>query len=365
MSALERLSQLLQLPYVAAPAAVAASLVCALFVELLIRRTLLAWARRTQTPVDDQVIGLLRRPVFQGVILAGLAWAAAILARPSAHWHLSVAAHRRIVATLQTVAVAIFTIAAIRVSRVLLESLSRRKQGAGLVQPRTLPVFDIALKLVAVGLGIYLLLVAWEINASGWLASAGILGIVLGLAAKDTLGNLFAGIFILADAPYKLGDFIVLDGNLRGRVIDIGIRSTRIHTLDDIEITVPNSLIANSTIVNETAGPDKMRIKAKVSVAYGSDVDRVREAMLSCVDTSPTICSEPAPRVRLTAFGDSGLDFELLVWLDQPHQREEVINQLNIAIYKAFAAAAIEIPYPKRDVYLKALPEGVDLSPRR
>ena len=77
----------------------------------------------------------------------------------------------------------------------------------------------------------------------------------MGFAAKDTLANLFAGVFILADAPYKIGDFIVLDGGERGRVTKIGIRTTRILTRDDVEITIPNATIANSKIINESGGP--------------------------------------------------------------------------------------------------------------
>ena len=95
----------------------------------------------------------------------------------------------------------------------------------------------------------YFVLVSWNIDVTGWLASAGVLGVVLGLAAKDTDANLFAGIFIMTDAPYKEGDYINLESGERGYVRSIGLRSTRIMTRDDIEITVPNSIIANSKIL--------------------------------------------------------------------------------------------------------------------
>ena len=92
---------------------------------------------------------------------------------------------------------------------------------------------------------------------------------------------LFAGIFILTDAPYKIGDFVVLEGNLRGMVTQIGIRSTRILTRDDVEVTIPNSIMGNSKVVNESGGPHlKYRIRVKVGVAYGSDIDLVQNALL-------------------------------------------------------------------------------------
>ena len=123
------------------------------------------------------------------------------------------------------------------------------------VQVPSLPVFDMVFKIVIVGAAVYFIFLAWKIDLTAWLASAGVVGIAVGFAAKDTLANLFSGIFIVADAPYKVGDYIVLDGGLRGRVTSIGIRSTRILTLDDIEITIPNAVIGSSKIINEAGGP--------------------------------------------------------------------------------------------------------------
>ena len=107
------------------------------------------------------------------------------------------------------------------------------------------------LKVVLVALAIYFMFLAWNIDVTAWLASAGIVGLALSFAAKDTLSNLFAGVSIVMDAPYKTGDYIILDSGERGVVTEIGLRSTRILTRDDIEITVPNGIIGNSTIINE------------------------------------------------------------------------------------------------------------------
>jgi small-conductance mechanosensitive channel len=226
-----------------------------------------------------------------------------------------------------------------------------------IVQPRTLPLFDILIKIAVVGGALYFALLAWNINVTGWLASAGIVGIAVGFAAKDTLANLFAGIFILADAPYKLGDFIVLDNGERGRVTDIGIRSTRILTRDDIEVTVPNAVIANAKIINETGGPhEKERIRVNVFASYECDVDHVRQVLLDCAQEVEHVCREPAPRVRFREFGDSGLRFELLSWIDEPVLRGRVLDQLNTTVFKRFREAGIEIPYAKHDVYVKQMP---------
>jgi small-conductance mechanosensitive channel len=168
---------------------------------------------------------------------------------------------------------------------------------------------------------------------------------------------LFAGIFIIADAPYKVGDFIVLEGDLRGRVTSIGIRSTRILTLDDVEITVPNAIIGNSMLINEVGGPaPKQRLKISVQAAYGSDVDEVEKALLSAADNEPLVCESPKPTVRFRSFGDSGLDFWLLVWVDDAARREELAHILNKKVYRAFAEHGIQIPFPQRDVHIKEAP---------
>ncbi|MCP4663633.1 MAG: mechanosensitive ion channel, partial [bacterium] len=164
---------------------------------------------------------------------------------------------------------------------------------------------------------------------------------------------------IFADTPFKVGDFIVLESGERGEVRHIGIRSSRIQTRDDIEITVPNSILANTKIINEAGGPARHhRIRVKVGVAYGSDVDQVRRILLEVAHDEPEVCQEPEPRVRFRNFGDSGLDFELLSWVDEPILRGKVLDALNTEVYKRFNAEGIEIPYPKRDLYLRETPES-------
>jgi len=221
-----------------------------------------------------------------------------------------------VVSSLATLATLLWAGAALRVGEVLLSSIGARGAADSVIQPRTLPVFDMLLKVAVLGAAVYFALLAWEIDLTAWLASAGIVGLAIGFAAKDTLANLFSGIFIVADAPYKVGDFIVLDGELRGRVTKIGIRSTRVLTLDDIEVTVPNAVIAASKIVNESGGPDiKQRTRVAVECAYGSDIDQVRAVLLACAQGVRHVVEAPGPEVRFIELGASGLRFELRVWI--------------------------------------------------
>ncbi|MGD8991965.1 MAG: mechanosensitive ion channel [Desulfobacterales bacterium] len=189
-------------------------------------------------------------------------------------------------------------------------------------------------------------------------ASAGIVGLGVALAARETLANFFGGISIFLDRPFKSGDYIVLDSGERGRVVEVGMRSTRMITRDDIMISIPNSLMTNTKVVNQSAPRNRFRVRIKVGVAYGSDVDQVQEVLLTIARENKTVAFVPDPRVRFRQFGDSALEFELLCWARRPEDRGRLVHELNLQIYKDFAAAGIEIPFPQRDVHL--IPQSQD-----
>lgn len=341
-------------PYERASAIFLAALTVAFLARVAFRWVVHRLTRSTDTDVDDRIAEILRGPVFWTFVFGGI-W----LAEMPLELHESLAA--AIKGVMLTLIIVMWSVAALRSSKVVLDALSRNVARFRWIQPKTVPLLDMVVKFLVAGAGIYFICVAWGIPLTSWLASAGIVGIAVGFAAKDTLANLFSGVFILADAPYKKGDFVILDGGLRGEVQEIGVRSTRILTRDDVQVTVPNAVIANARIINETGGPyDKMRVRIKVSVAYGSDIDQVREVLLGCTDGAPWLATDPAPRVRFRAFGASGLDFELLAWVEKPLYRGRVVDDLNGRVYKAFAEAGIEIPYPKQDVYVKELPGAAD-----
>ncbi len=344
----ELLQQLKSNPYLYALAIMVVSFVAAGLVDLVVSKIVLRLALRTRTKLDDEIVKVLHRPLFTSVVLGGAAYAIRQLAPSDKLVFLADA-------LLLTIVVLLWTGAGMRIGKLILQFFSDRMDEHKYVQPRTLPLFDIALKILVIGLAIYGVLVVWRVDVTAWLASAGIIGIAVGFAAKDTLANLFSGVFILADAPYKLGDFIVLDSGQRGRVTDIGIRSTRILTRDDIQVIIPNAVIANATIINESGGHSvKERVRVDVGVAYGSDIDKVREVLLDVADKSEHLASDPAPRVRFRSFGESALSFQLLGWIDEPVLRGRALDELNTAVYKRFAAEGIVIPFPQRDVHMKS-----------
>ncbi len=324
--------------------------------EVVICRSLAAAASKTRTDLDDKLIATLRRPIFLSVLFYGLSWALEPL-------ELSSRAISAIHSSLMTGAVLIWAGVSFRISALVLEALSSKAGSHSILQQRTVPLFSMFLKGLSFGLAVYFIFLAWDIDVTAWLASAGIIGLAVGFAAQDTLANLFAGIFIIADAPYKIDDFIVLDDGTRGRVTRIGIRSTRVLTLDDVEITIPNSVIGGSMIINEAGGPSlKQRVAVAVDAAYGADVDLVRSVLLSCTTNVVGICNKPEPTTRFRAFGASGLAFELLVYVEDPSDRDKILDVLHERVYKAFNKANLEIPFSKHDLYLKETPNSASQS---
>jgi small-conductance mechanosensitive channel len=322
------------------------SFLVALLARAVFKGVVRRFTRQTETQLDDILAHHLRQPVSASIALGGAWYALAVLDLPDPVPYITTG-------LVATAVVVLWTMGISRITAEILEWLAARTDEFAAVSPRTLPVFEFAARAIVYGAALYFLFLAWNVDLTGWLASAGIVGIAVGFAARDTLANLFAGVFILADAPYKLGDYLILGTGERGRVTEIGIRATRILTRDDVEIIVPNAAMANAKIINESGGPaEPFRVRATVDVAYGSDIDEVRRLLLAALEGVPGVKENPNPRVRFREFGSSGLRFQLLCWVERPELRGRTLDAINSNIYKGFNANGIEIPYRKHDVYL-------------
>ena len=338
-------------PWIQALVTIIAAFIVAWIFDRFVIRLLKNLAGKTRMEFDDRLIDLLHGPIYISFILLGFALSTKILGVSDAFEFI-------IFAVLQTVAYIIWFILLIRVTRLVLRNIAKDDKHVSILHLQTLPLFENIANIMIVVLAVYIIFTAWQIDMTAWLASAGIVGIAIGFAAKDTLANLFSGVFILADAPYKIGDFVVLDSGERGEVTHIGIRSTRLLTRSDVEVTIPNSVMGNTKIINESGGPtEKYRIRIAVGVAYGTDIDKVREILMGIATNDEAVCEDPEPRVRFRKFGASSLDFELLCWIDQPVLRGRVIDALNCKVYKRFIEEKIEIPYSKHDLYIKEMPK--------
>ena len=337
--------------YLQALAIAVAFIVIGKIADWILSRSIGKFASRSKTDVDDRLVALLHKPIFLSFVLIGLGLATQRMGLPDAPVFITLG-------ILKTIAIVVWYNMLRQLTDVLVQS-ARRNRSNKLVQTGMLALIQNVTKVILFALVIYFVFLAWDIDVTAWVASAGIVGLALSFAARDTLSNLFAGVSIIMDAPYRTGDFVILESGQRGVVTHIGLRSTRLMTRDDIEITVPNGIIGNSMITNEAGGPsEKHRIRIAVGAAYGSDIDHVIETLEKVAADHSEICSKPEPRVRFRAFGDSSLNFELLCWIERPVDRGRLHHELGVNVYKAFAAANIEIPFPQRDLHVRTMPEA-------
>lgn len=201
-----------------------------------------------------------------------------------------------------------------------------------------------------------ILLVFGKLGASWsqmqWLVAA--LSVGLGFGLQEIVANFICGIIILFERPVRIGDWVTV-GNLSGTVSNISIRATTITDFDRKEIIVPNKAFITTDVVNWSLSDPITRIKIRVGIAYGANVARARQVMLDTVRNLPLVRSDPEPRVWFVGFGESSLDFDVLVFASELSDRLPLTHAVHVALEKALRDNGIEIPFPQRDLHLRSV----------
>jgi small conductance mechanosensitive channel len=190
----------------------------------------------------------------------------------------------------------------------------------------------------------------WNVDLGGLLVGAGFLGIVIGMAARQTLGSLLAGFVLMFSKPFEVGDWIEVNDQ-EGVVTDITIVNTRLENFDGEYVVMPNDVISNSTIINRTR-KGRLRVRLEVGVDYGVDPGRASDVAKDAITDLEEVMSVPRPQVVPTSFGDSAIVLELRFWIDKPSSRRRWRAKSAVlqAVYDAFDEADIGIPFPQRVV---------------
>ena len=184
----------------------------------------------------------------------------------------------------------------------------------------------------------------------------GALGIGVGFGLQQIAANFVSGLIILMERPVQVGDRIEI-GRLHGRVMRVKLRATEVLTNDNIAVIVPNAEVTTQQVINWSRGGNQIRVRIPVTVAYGSEPETVRGALLEAADSVPAALKTPPPRVRLAEFGESGMRFELLSWTTELlHQRGEFISRVNFAIHASLKRHGIAVPLPQREVTVRRAP---------
>ena len=190
------------------------------------------------------------------------------------------------------------------------------------------------------------------------LAGAGVVGLALSLAAKDTLSNLIAGVLLIMDRPFQVGDRIELwnapnETGTWGDVIEIGIRATKIRNPDNLVVVVPNNEIMQRDIINYTMSGQDIRLRIPFSVAYESDIERAKVLLIQAALEVEGVKPDPTPIVIVRGFGPSEVNLQLRVWILEARNRRRIADEITGIALQAFARDGVEIPYPKRELYIK------------
>jgi small-conductance mechanosensitive channel len=305
-------------------------------------------AALTESEIDDKVIVILHRPLYYIIILIGLL----------------VALHFILPENYQESARTIISIIIIIIiTKVLFGSidiifydiakkLAKRTKTA--LDDEAIPFLSKITKVTIVVLAGIIILdkLGFSGAVTSLVAGLGIAGFAIGFAAKDTIANILSGFFILTDRPFRRGDRIEV-GDYIGEVVDIGLRTTKILTLDKNYVIIPNSKIASTEVINYTLPNVRIKLKIPIGVAYGSDPKKVKKIILETAKKCDKILDDPKPEVYFIEFGDSSLNFLLRVWVSNFRDRVKVKDFIHSQLYEKLEKEGIEIPFPCRTVYLR------------
>ena len=224
-----------------------------------------------------------------------------------------------------------------------------------------LPLLNKVIRFLIIGVGVVIALDELDVDILPFVAGASVAGVAIGFAAKDTLSNLIAGVLLILDRPFHVGDRIEVwaaptNTATWGDVVEIGLRATKIRTTDNLIIVIPNNEIMRRDIVNYTASGSHIRLRIPVSIAYNADAEKAKAVARRVALETEGVMAVPEPQILIRNFGESAIDLQVRVWISDARQRRTIGDHITDRLKRAFDRAGIEIPYAKRDLYIRAMP---------
>lgn len=305
------------------------------------------WAKSTETKLDDIVIKSLRNPSIYWCIAVGLYAGVAISDLPQKYLS-------SLSAVIHVIIIFSITIAA---ANLVGKIFKHYVQQSELPIPTTGLAYGI-IKGSIFAMGLLIILSMLGISITPLITALGVGGIAVALALQDTLANLFAGMHVLMEKSVKVGDFIRLEGGLEGFVTDITWRTTRIRMIPSNNmVIIPNNKLSQSIVTNFNLPDKSMAVVIPVGVSYASDVDKIERILMDVGNNAaavlPGLIKEQKPVVRFASFGQSSLDFSLIVFVKEVMDQYPAQHEIRKMIFKRFREEGIEIPFPQTVVHLK------------
>jgi small-conductance mechanosensitive channel len=239
----------------------------------------------------------------------------------------------------------------IKISLIIIKRIFRRLERQDSIDIGTSHAISKIIKYVLWIIAILLMLDSLGLKVTILLASSAALMVGLGLGLQQIFQDFLSGITVLIEGSLKVNDIIQTQNGEVGMVKQIGLRTSKLETRDNIILIIPNSKLINESLVNWSHIANTTRFEVTVGVAYGSDIDKIKSLLLSCANQHELVEKIPEPSVFFSDFGDSSLDFRLLFYTNQTFRVEAIKSDLRFSIENVFRENDVKIPFPQRDVH--------------
>ena len=320
-----------------------AQVISFIFSHIIVKLTI-----RTKLEGDDKIIKILEPSIFYSVLFWGFYQALFFMEFLDGY----VIYFSYII---QSLTIIVWVSAISKIVQIIIGGLGSRVAARSkyAVDEGMVPLFNNVSSIVVWFLGVAVLLRVWNLDLTPLLASAGIAGLAVALAAQETISHIFGGLSLYLDKPFRVGDRVQLDSGEIGDVLEIGIRSTRIKTFDETVVIIPNNIVASSRIINYNKPKSKIKVKIDMSLAYGTNVNKAKAAILDVLETTEGVEKDPSPSVYFTEMGDFALKFLAVVWVANPKKQFVTKTLLTEKLYERINKEKFIIPYPTQEVHIK------------
>ncbi len=308
-----------------------------------------ALAKNTKTELDDQIIEIIKNPIVFGFILVGVYFGISYMnPGPSVSYYLGLGVFATIALLIANALKKIIDLILVRYLKQLAEKAESK------IDDQLLHLVQNVVGVFLYAVAIIIVLSQFGIKVDALLASLGIAGLAISLAAKDTLSNIFGGITIMLDGSLKVGDRIQVKDYV-GNVIEVGLRSTKIITPENNIVTIPNSIMANSEIINYDNPDFRQRVIMTFSISYSSDVEKAKKIIEKVIKKIDTIDHEKGVTIFFDSMADFSLNIKAVFHLKDWRYGWTTRDLVNKKVFEEFKKAGIEIPFPTTHVLLEEL----------
>jgi small-conductance mechanosensitive channel len=323
------------------------SVIVAIIARFVIKNVLKPLAKKTKTRIDDMVIESLSSIIFYIIIILGFKFG-------FQYFQFDVALYNNLVDSLFIIVVSVLVLRIIsNFSRHWLKEWASKTKSTA--DDRLIPLIAKILNTVVLILAFIFLFDVWNINIGPLLTTAGIAGLALGFAVRDSLANILGGVQLVLDKTFKVGDKVQLETGELGVILDVGLRSTKLKTYDNEVIYIPNGSLANAKVKNFTVPDVSIRVNVNFGVVYGADPQKVQEVVIDAVKKIESVIDDPKPVVHFLKMSDFSLDFVARAWVASFAEAYDTQIEMTEVIYNALNRARIGIPFPTRTVYTKTI----------